>query len=185
MKTEFLKGLELSEEVIAKIQAESGKDIEKVKAELTKVQEQLTTKETEISELSEQIKTFDGQSSTLEELQSKVKKYEETETARLESEKVAKAESELKDRFGALIGENQFKHADIEAGRLNAFKQALSDESNKGKGDKEIFESITKDLDCFINPQQENIVLPGGSLDTTKLSGVEKAFLQRNPELKI
>ena len=84
----------------------------------------------------------------------------------------------------AVVGENKFKHADIENGRFNAFKESLAKDEFKGKGDSDIFAEITKEMDCFENPQQQKITMPGGRVETGNLDGVEKAFMQRNPSIK-
>jgi chromosome segregation ATPase len=158
----YLEDLGLTAEQVSSIFAERGKEIETEKAKYETLQAQITEKDNSINELNEKIKSFDGKETTLAELQKKVADYEQKETERIESEKQMKADSEMKERFTKLLGENKFKHQDIENGRFSAFKQALADEANKGKGDSDIFTEITKDMDCFVNPQQETIVLPGG-----------------------
>ena len=166
------------------VMAERGKEIAASKAELEKAKADLKEKELSVTELNEKIKAFDGTGETLKELQEKVQAYEQKETERQQAEKQAQVDAELKNRFMAVVGENKFKHADIENGRFNAFKESLSKDEFKGKGDSDIFAEITKDMDCFVNPQQQQINMPGGNITNTNLDGVEKAFLQRNPGIK-
>lgn len=138
-------------------------EVEKLKSKNDELTSQLAEKDNSIKDLNEKIKGYDGKETDIKALQDKVAEYEQKEQERLENEKKQKEETELKTRFNALLGDNKWKHTDIENGRFVAFKEALNNAENKGKGDKEIFETITKDLDCFVNPQQEKINLPANS----------------------
>lgn len=171
--------------VIDKIMDLYGAGVEKAKADTETLKNQMAEKDKAITELNEKIKAFDGTGETLKELQEKVATYEQKETERIEAEKQAQIDAELRQRFLANVGENKFKHEDIENGRFNAFKSALADEKFKGKGDAEIFAEVTKDMDLYVNPQQQKITLPGGNGKAPTMSGVEEAFLRRNPNIKI
>lgn len=177
----YLEDLGLTAEQVSSIFAERGKEITDEKAKIDTINQQLADKDKSITELSEKIKAFDGTDATLKELQEKVSTYEKTEAERIAAEEQKKIETEFKTRFQSLVGENKFKHEDIENGRFNAFKSALADEKYKGKGDSDIFAEITKDMDCFVNPQQQKITMPGGGggipTDLSKMSYDEyKAF---------
>ena len=171
-------------EQIAWAMAERGKEKESDKAEVEKLKTALAEKDNSITELNEKIKAFDGTETKLQELTDKVTTYEQKETERIEAEKQAQIDAELRQRFLANVGENKFKHEDIENGRFNAFKSALADEKYKGKGDAEIFAEVTKDMDLYVNPQQQTVTMPGGNVTNTNLDGVERAFMQRNPGIK-
>ena len=172
-------------EQIAWAMAERGKEKESDKAEFEKLKTSLSDKESSIQELTNQIKSFDGKDETLKTLQEKVTTYEKAESDRIELEKQNQAQAELKNRFMAVVGENKFKHADIENGRFAAFKELLGKEEFKGKGDSDIFAEITKEMDCFVNPQQQTIVMPGGNGAVNTLTGVEAEFIKRNPNIKL
>lgn len=171
-------------EQIAWAMAERGKEIETAKAETEKLKVVISEKETTINDLSEKVKGLDGTEAKVKELTDKVSAYEKYEADRKASEEQAKLDAELRQRFLANVGENKFKHEDIENGRFAAFKNALADEKYKGKGDAEIFTEVTKDMDLYVNPQQQQVNMPGGNITNTNLDGVEKAFLQRNPGIK-
>jgi uncharacterized coiled-coil protein SlyX len=151
--------------VIDKIMDLYGAGVEKAKADTETLKSQMAEKDKAITELNEKIKAFDGTETKLKELTDKVSTYEQKETERIEAEKQAQIDAELRQRFLANVGENKFKHEDIENGRFNAFKSALADEKFKGKGDAEIFAEVTKDMDLYVNPQQEKITMPGGGLN--------------------
>lgn len=161
-----------------------GDGIETVKAETEKLKVVISEKETTIADLSEKAKNLDGTETALKELNDKIASYEKEKSDREAAETQAKLDSELRQRFLANVGENKFKHEDIENGRFNAFKSALADEKYKGKGDSDIFAEVTKDMDLYVNPQQATITMPGGRVETGNLDGVEKAFMQRNPSIK-
>jgi len=173
-----------TEEQIGFVMAERGKELNESKAKLEELQKQLSDKESMIADLSEKAKAIDGTEATLKELQNKVATYEQTEQARIEQEKQAKLDSELFERFKATMGENKFNHGLVEKGRFEEFKKALADEQFKGKGDSDIFQAIVKPED-LANPQQQTLIMPGGSTSASNLSGVELAFLKKNPTLSI
>lgn len=60
MKTEFLKELGLEQEVISKIMAENGKDIEKYKAENDTLKAESEQQKTQLTEANKQIESFKG-----------------------------------------------------------------------------------------------------------------------------
>lgn len=60
MKTDFLKELGLEQEVISKIMAENGKDIEKYKAENETLKAESEQQKTQLTEANKQIESFKG-----------------------------------------------------------------------------------------------------------------------------
>jgi hypothetical protein len=158
----FLEELGLTAEQVSSVFSERGKEITTDKEELDKFKADLKEKDSSIADLNEKIKTFDGTDATLKDLQSKVADYEKVETERKEKEQQAQINADFKNRFTNVLGEQKFKNIDSENGRFGAFKEALSKEEYKGKGDSDIFAEITKDMDCFVNPQQAQITMPSG-----------------------
>lgn len=166
MKRQDLKDLGIEDKaVIDSIMNLYGDGINEAKADVEKLKSDMAEKEKTIAELNDTIKGFDGKDETLKELQDKVANYEKSELERQEAEKQKQIDADLKNRFVAVLGENKFKHADIETGRFNAFKESLSKDEFKGKGDADIFAEITKDMDCFVNPQQVKVEMPGGNFN--------------------
>lgn len=163
--------------VIDSIMKLHGDGIEKAKTDFEAIKGQLEEKDKTIGELNEQIKSFDGQGTALKDLQDKVASYEKAEKDRKEAEEAAKIDNELRERFASVTGEQKWKHADIETGRFNAFKSALNDEANKGKGDADIFAAVTAEMDCFVNPQQEKVKMPpsgnGSNADPENMTQAE------------
>jgi len=91
MKTEFLKGLGIEEDVIAKIMAENGKDIEKEKVKVTELNGKLEMANKKVSEYETTIEDLKKSAEGNEDFK---KKFEELE------QKIAdeKAEAERKEK---------------------------------------------------------------------------------------
>jgi len=91
MKTEFLKGLGIEEDVIAKIMAENGKDIEKEKVKVTELNGKLEMANKKVSEYETTIEDLKKSAEGNEDFK---KKFEELE------QKIAdeKAEAECKEK---------------------------------------------------------------------------------------
>lgn len=138
---EFLKGLDLDGELIDTIMAEHGKIV-------TKDKEELQTLKSQMKELKENSKNAD-------ELQAK---YDELVKANEEREAKQKAEEEdeiLTNNIISIFGDKKFTSDYARNGLLNDIKSELNNPENKGKGIKEIFDSLTKDKnDIFVNPNQ-------------------------------
>ena len=119
---------------------------EDLAAQLKAAQEALTAAKTTIGEL-EKTK---GDTAAL---QAEVDKYKAAEAKRADDEKKAAAHAELSGRFDKALGECKFAHEYIRSGVLSDFEKALADEKNKGKGDAEIFDALTKDKDGIFASQ--------------------------------
>ncbi len=72
MKTQFLKDLGLEKEVIDKILAENGRDIETEKAKTTDLQTQLDTANKTIKERNKQLETLKNSTGNIEELKKQI-----------------------------------------------------------------------------------------------------------------
>lgn len=138
---EFLKGLDLDNELIDTIMAEHGKLV-------TKDKEELQTLKSQMKELKENSKNAD-------ELQSK---YDELVKANEEREAKQKAEEEdkiLTDNISALFEGKTFTSEYARKGLLNDIKAGLNKPENKGKGIQDLFDELTKDkTDIFTSPNQ-------------------------------
>ena len=138
---EFLKGLELDNELIDTIMAEHGKIV-------TRDKEELQTLKSQMKELKENSKSAD-------ELQVK---YDELVKANEEREAKQKAEEQdkiLTENINALFEGKTFTSEYARNGLLNDIKAGINNPENKGKGIQELFDELTKDkTDIFTNPNQ-------------------------------
>lgn len=158
MKTEFLKGLGIEDDAIAKIMAENGKDIEKEKAKaadlnnkLEEANKKVSSYEATISELKKSAEGNEDFKKKFEDLEQKIAEE------RAAAEKKAKEEAEEADfsnRFKTVVGEQKWRDELTEKAVYSEFKTALKDEVNKGKGDKDILEALTKDKGYFSDPSK-------------------------------
>lgn len=158
MKTEFLKGLGIDDETIAKIMAENGKDIEKEKAKATdlsgKLEEankKVSDYETTIADLKKSAEGNEDFKKKFEELEQKIA---DEKAAAEQKAKEEAAEAALAERFKTVVGEQEWRDELTGEAVYSKFKAALADEANKGKGDKDILDALTKDQDYWKNPNK-------------------------------
>lgn len=190
---EFLKGLELEKDVIDKIMAEYGKQVNSNKDELQELKD-------ENESLSKKVKTYENKitdlNSKIEENSNAKKELDELKTS-IEEEK-AKKEAEDKDKtitsnILKAIEDKKFVNDYTKNSIVSEVKTALSDEKNVGKSIKDLFDEITKDKEgIFENPNKptdmagtnEN-VFENINKDTFEKMGYKERveLKQENPEL--
>ena len=155
MKTDFLKNLELSDEVIQKILAENGKDIEKEKEKTKEALDKNKTLTEDIDKLNKDITELKNSNATADDYK---KKFEELQQKVENDEKAAKAEAEdkaLTEAITAVFGDKKFTSDYVRNGIIADMKTEIAKAENKGKGYAEIFESLTKDKEgLFENPNK-------------------------------
>ena len=110
----------------------------------------------------ETIATLESNKGDTEALQAELDKYKQADEARQKAEQEAAAHAALVERFNGVKGDREFSSQFAESGLLEAFNKAISDPANTGKGDKELFDALTKDAaGLFKNPQQEKVKIDG------------------------
>lgn len=110
----------------------------------------------------ETISTLEANKGDTDALQAELDKYRQADEARQKAEQEAAAHAALLERFGKVKGDREFSSQFAESGLLDAFNKAISDPANTGKGDKELFDALTKDAaGIWKNPQQEPVKVPG------------------------
>lgn len=116
----------------------------------------------ELKTAKETIATLEANKGDTEALQAELDKYKQADEARQKAEQEAEAHAALVERFGKVKGDREFSSEYAESGLLDAFNKAISDPANTGKGDKELFDALTKDAaGIWKNPQQEPVKVPG------------------------
>ena len=153
---EFLKGLDLDNELIDTIMAEHGKLVMKDKEEL--------------QTLKSQMKELKENSKNAEELQIK---YDELVKANEEREAKQKAEENdkiLTNNIVEAFGDKVFVNEYTKNAIIGDIKNALKDVNNSGKSAKDLFEEITKDKsDIFANPNQMQDMAGMGDSEQTNV----------------
>jgi phage minor structural protein GP20 len=179
MKREFLEGLKLEADVIDKIMAENGKDVNREKAKFADYDELK-------AQLEAANKTLDG-FKDYEAVKADVEKYKaESERIKKEADgKIAALErsSKVKD---FLSGKKFVNDLTREALASELSKQLESDAA-KGKSLDELFDALTKDKENIFADDKKPTPPVVGSMTGTgaKETGVVAAFKNLNPNLKI
>ena len=158
MKTDFLKSLGLEDDTISKIMAENGKDIEKEKAKTTEATAKLEESKTKITEYETKITELQASSGDAEKLKTELETLKKTiadeKEAADKAAKEAKENEEFQTRFNGVVGEQKFRDELTQNAVFSEFRKALADEANRGKGDKDILDLLTKDKNYFENPNK-------------------------------
>lgn len=156
-KEDFLK-LGAEEELAAKLAEASAEELKGFipKVRFDEVNNQLKAQKDLVADREKQIEALEGASGDaekykkdLEDLKAQIAKEKEEAERKA---KEAEIEADYKNRFNGLAGENKWRDELTEKAVYAAFKEALADENNKGKGDREIFEALTKDKNYWENP---------------------------------
>lgn len=127
----------------------------KYESDLKKVRDDLKTAKDTIS-------TLEASKGDAEALQAELDKYKQADEARQKAEQEAAEHAALVERFGKVKGDREFSSEYAESGLLEAFRKAISDPANTGKGDKELFDSLTGNAEgLFRNPQKETVKIDG------------------------
>ena len=145
---EQLKGLlDINTADIGKAKGE----FEAVKTDLEKANGTLKEYETTIADLKKSAEGNEDFKKKFEDLEQRIadEKAEAEKKAKEEAE-----EAEYSNRFKTVVGEQKWRDELTEKAVYAEFKTALQDEANKGKGDKDILETLTKDRNYWENPNQ-------------------------------
>lgn len=171
MKTEFLQSLipetvEGRDDIIKKIFAENGKDVEAAKKPFV----DFDSIKAQLADAQATIETLKASSGDAAKLRAQLDEYEAKEAQRVEDEKKNAKQRELAQRFATVRGAVEFIDPDIESAILSKFGAALADKANEGKGDAEIYATLTKDKPYF--KSQNPPVNMGGVGDVGKAGAV-------------
>lgn len=142
MKKEELLEIGLTEEQANKVFAMNGKDVENAKG---KLQKDVDTMKSQLAEAKETIATLEANKGDTAALQAELDKYKQAEEQRKQEEKDAAERAKILERFNAAKGDKEFSSEYAENGVLDAFSKAIVDPANTGKGDAELFTSLTHD----------------------------------------
>lgn len=140
---EQLKGLlDINTADIGKAKGE----LETVKADLEKANGTLKEYETTIADLKKSAECNEDFKKKFEDLEQRIadEKAEAEKKAKEEAE-----EAEYSNRFKTVVGEQKWRDELTEKAVYAEFKTALQDETNKGKGDKDILAALTQDKEYF------------------------------------
>lgn len=149
--------------------ADIGKALGKQKDDLTAANDALAKAQATITAL-------EANKADAAAMQKQIDDYKAADEQRQKEAKEAAQRAELEQRFNAVSGDRKYLHEMVRAGVMADFGKALQDKANRGKGDKEIFDDLTKDKGFFASQNPPgNMGRVGGALDdeTAKLSDQE------------
>ncbi len=162
---------EITDEQLTKILDMNSTDIGKAKADYDKLKADLDKANTDISTYQEKISSLEESVNSSEDFKKKfedLKKEIDNEKAEADRKaKEAAEEADFSNRFKTVVGEQKWRDELTEKAVYSEFKTALKDEANKGKGDKDILEALTKDKNYWKNPNQPaNMAGMGNNVET-------------------
>lgn len=168
---EILKGLENAEELEKKIAGGIGKNFV-AREDYNTLNTTKKKLEGEITSLKNDLENGNDFKKKFEDLEKKIadEKAEADRKAKEDAE-----EADFQNRFNSVVGENKWRDELTGKAVYGEFKAALKDEGNKGKGDKDILEALTKDKGYWENPNQPSDMTGMGS---TSMSDVEESKMR-------
>ncbi|HBF64739.1 MAG TPA: hypothetical protein DDW34_02040 [Clostridium sp.] len=153
----ILKGLENAEELEKKITGGIGKNFV-AREDFNTLNTAKKTLEGDIIKLKDDLKNGDDFKKKFEDLEEQVRL--DKEAADLATKQAAQ-ETELQTRFNSVVGEKKWRDDLTQNAMFAEFKKALSDETNKGKGDSDILEALTKDKNYYVDPSKDPVFAGG------------------------
>lgn len=148
-KTELqtiMNGTELTAEQVKAILDLNSADITKA---LNKQKDELNQANDALKTAQETIASLEANKANAAELQKQIDAYKAADEKRAQEAKEAAERAELEERFNAVSGDKKYIHDMVREGVMKDFGAALNDKANRGKGDAEIFEALTKDKGYF------------------------------------
>ena len=166
MKRADLEALGLEKDVVDKVMAMNGDDIEALKNENKSLKADVEKKDKTIQEHEGTIKQLGDDIDKLKteggdevgKLKDKIAAFEKAEKERKEAEANALKDKQLTDNILEAIGDKEFVNDFTKKSIIAQIKEDLGKQENAGKGIKDIFEGLTKDsTDIFKNPQHDKL----------------------------
>ena len=139
--------------------ADITKALGKQKGDGEKLQADLDAANAALADAKSTIANLEAAKGDADKLQKELDEYKAADEKRKAEEKAAAERAELMERMDAVLGDKQFIHDRMRDIVAEDFKAALADKANRGKGDAEIFEAITRDQGYFKtqNPPAPNM----------------------------
>ena len=163
---EILKGLEGAEDLEKKIAGGIGKNFVS-KDDFNTLNATKKKLEGDIVSLKADLENGDDFKGKFEALEKQVKA--DKEAAELATKQAAQ-ETEFQTRFTGVVGEQKWRDELTGNAVFAEFKKAVADEANKGKGDKDILDALTKDKNYFENPNKPANMPSMGKIDFSKVT---------------
>lgn len=165
MKREELENLGLSEEQITGVMKLKSSAMSELENKVNSLEEEKKGLQTQLDTTKETLTKLESED--IESIKNELQSYKDKEAQRVANEEKATKEKALNERIERAFGDSKFINEFTRKQMINEMKNALEDESNTGKSDIEIFNSITKDQEnIFVNPNQPTEIPPMGEVET-------------------
>ena len=151
MKRDEIKSIfpEATDEQLKSIMDLNGADVEKAKAKVTSLENELKDKKADFEKLNTELEALKTANASGEEWKTKYEAIvaeNEAKAKQAEADRIlAEKNADIEKRFAECVGDKKFSHDAIKADYLKKFAEALESEEYKGKGDVDIFHALTKD----------------------------------------
>ena len=174
MKREELKNIieGITDEQLKAILDLNGTDINKTKGEYDTLKGELDTAKGTISTMTTELQGLKDSNANADEWKSKFETLQndiaEKEKAANEATAKAEREANIANRYSSVCVDKdgnplEWSHDAIKTAYLQKFNEAISDETNTGKSDADIFHELTKDDAVAFKGVQPQVQLRGGS----------------------
>lgn len=153
MKRDFLKSLNLSDEVVDKIMAENGNDINGLKAKITELEGQVTDYKGQVSDRDKQLETLKKSSGDAESLKQQISKLQEENKAATEGYEAKIKQMAIDNAVNLALSNAKAKNAKAVRALLDLTNAQMDGETVKGldkqidklkESDAYLFETETK-----------------------------------------
>ena len=145
--------------------ADITKALDKRKGDTDKLQADLDTANAALITANNTIKALEAVKGDTAALQKQIDDYKKAEADRQAAETAAQLRAAIEARFDSVTGDRKFLHDFVRKGVLDEFEKALADTANRGKGDKELFDSLTKDKGYFASQNPPANMGGAGNID--------------------
>ncbi len=152
MKREFLKELGIEDkEIIDKIMAENGSDIERTKNNIATIEEELREAKETISTMTTQLQTLKENSASAEDYKLKFEQLEADIREKEEKSKEQLADKELTAKIEAIFPpDKKFTSDYVRKGLISDIKAKFAEDNTKGL--EACFQELTMDKDGIFAP---------------------------------
>lgn len=192
MKREFLKSLELSDEVIDKIMAENGNDINGLKAKQTELESQINDYKTQVAERDKQLETLKKSAGDSESLKEQIGKLQEENKASAEKFEAQLRQVKIDSAVEIALTSAKAKNAKAVRALLDLVDAKLEDDGTVKGLDKQIealkssdeylFETVKTPDFKGVKPGESPEGKPAGQKSIKDMNYSElAAYMEANP----
>lgn len=165
MKTEFLKGLGLTDEQITSVMAENGKDIKKEKDKVDELERDLKDSNSQLKQANNTISDLKKNNEDNEELQNKVTKYEKDMKAQKETYEKEINDMKYKSALDSALSKYSFQDDDAKEFAISKIKDKTEFKNGEFIGINDVMTDMQKNKGYLfkVNPTGTGSFVTGGS----------------------